>query len=974
MEQFTNIHGLLLTLQYVTVGVLFLEILIVFSKWKNTIHSYLFLACVASFVSNLGYLFEMNAKTEDAYILALKLSYAGRVWIVLAFFLFAAKMCGIRIRKGILYALVAVHVGIYLAVTAVGKNTLYYTEYHFIPDAEFPKFYHENGTIHDLFMGLNAVLCLTAFCWIIREFRGAKTGKARQRIGMVIMAFGVQIFSFLLQALKLLSISDYYDLTMPGVFLGTVFMLIGILGFDLLGTREIAKDFAIDRISEGIIAVDNDGRIQYYNEPAAAIYPQFDSFYSAISRLKNRIAKGKDKGESASKNAEDQPMLTPYDIISKISEAAQKGENLTVEDRIYTPEENELMYKGESYGKLYALVDDTEHYQYMEELKKQKDIADSANEAKSLFLARMSHEIRTPINAVLGMDEMILREAGEKSIRGYAADIMTAGRTLLSLINDILDLSKVEAGKMEIIPVRYDLSTLLNDLVNMISQRAAKKGLTFQVNADAKIPHILIGDEIRIRQCAMNLLTNAVKYTEKGSLTLWVSYEKKDDTHILLTVTVTDTGIGMREEDMESLFSPYKRIEEKRNRTIEGTGLGMSITRQLLDLMGSSLTVHSEYGKGSEFSFTILQEVAKWEDLGAYTPGYDRMAADAYEYHELFRAPEARILVVDDTEMNLTVIQSLLKKTKIRIDTAMSGKEAVELAKKQYYDAIFIDHMMADMDGIETLKHIRELDTCKDIPTVALTANAVSGAREMYLEAGFTDYLSKPVDGGMLEKMLADLLPADKVLAVDELTAAEEKTANSEMELDLDLPEEIDGEAGLKNCGSAEGYRSVLSVFHQTAAAKAEEIEEHYREGRLDEYTIKVHALKSSARIIGAKELSELAAGLEAAGKSNDLEYIRGNTDTLLAMFRSLNEKLSVLDEKPESLPVISEDRMKEAYQTMIEIAGSMDYGLMEDLLKDLRKYGLSEKDEERIGRIGNMLTELDWDGIVQTAKEGLGS
>ncbi|MBR1441755.1 MAG: hypothetical protein IJ589_11105, partial [Lachnospiraceae bacterium] len=252
---------------------------------------------------------------------------------------------------------------------------------------------------------------------------------------------------------------------MPGVFLGTVFMLIGILGFDLLGTREIAKDFAIDRISEGIIAVDNDGRIQYYNEPAAAIYPQFDSFYSAISRLKNRIAKGKDKGESASKNAEDQPMLTPYDIISKISEAAQKGEKLTVEDRIYTPEENELMYKGESYGKLYALVDDTEHYQYMEELKKQKDIADSANEAKSLFLARMSHEIRTPINAVLGMDEMILREAGEKSIRGYAADIMTAGRTLLSLINDILDLSKVEAGKMEIIPVRYDLSTLLNDLV-----------------------------------------------------------------------------------------------------------------------------------------------------------------------------------------------------------------------------------------------------------------------------------------------------------------------------------------------------------------------------------------------------------------------------------------------------------------------------------------------------------------------------
>ncbi|MBO4414923.1 MAG: hypothetical protein J5824_02950, partial [Lachnospiraceae bacterium] len=331
---------------------------------------------------------------------------------------------------------------------------------------------------------------------------------------------------------------------MPGALFGTVFMLIGIVGFDLLGTREIAKDFAIDRISEGIIAVDNDGRIQYYNEPAAKIYPEFDAFFSADTGTREKTADNSDKSAREPGKHGMTRVYTPYDIISSIAEAVQNGETLKIDDRVYTPEENELLYRGENYGKLYALVDDTEHYQYMEELQKQRDIADSANEAKSRFLASMSHEIRTPINAVLGMDEMILRESGEQHVRAYAADIMSAGRTLLSLINDILDLSKVEEGKMEIIPVQYDLSSLINDLVNMISGRAAKKGLKFNVNVDEHIPHLLLGDEIRIRQCAMNLLTNAVKYTEKGEVKLALSYEKREQDHILLTFTVEDTGIG----------------------------------------------------------------------------------------------------------------------------------------------------------------------------------------------------------------------------------------------------------------------------------------------------------------------------------------------------------------------------------------------------------------------------------------------
>ncbi len=963
-----NSHDILLIVQYITIGVLFVEICAVFLKWKNPIHSYLFLACMATFISNVGYLFEMKAMSEETYLSALKISYIGRVWIVFAFFLFSAKLCGKRVPKALTAFLILLHIGIYVFVLGIGSNGLYYKEYQFVSDPEFPRFYHSNGYIHDLFMSTNGILAFTALYWVIMEYRKETLKNSKTRFFMLIMAYGVQLAAFLLHATGVFGISKYYDLNMPGALFGTVFMLIGILGFDLMGTREIAKDYAIDRISEGVIAVDNTGRIQYYNEPAAKLYPEFDIFFS-----------GKKGSGGAASNGDRSKIYTPYDIVAFIIDAVRKGETLTIGDRIYTPEETDLLYKGESYGKLYALVDDTDHIRYMEELQKQRDNADSANAAKSKFLANMSHEIRTPINAILGMDEMILRESGEKPVRTYAADIMSAGRTLLSLINDILDLSKVEEGKMEIIPVQYDLSSLVGDLINMTRGRAEKKGLKLNVNVDEHIPRILLGDEIRIRQCAMNLLTNAVKYTEEGEVTLSVSYEKKEQNHILLSFSIEDTGIGMKEEDMENLFSPYKRIEEKRNRAIEGTGLGMSITRQLLDLMGSSLSVSSEYGKGSVFSFAIDQEVIKWEEIGDYSAGFNSMAGTEYEYHELFHAPEAKILVVDDTEVNLTVIENLLKKTEVKIDTAMSGKVAIELARNNMYDVIFIDHMMPDMDGIETLEHIRKSGMSKDASAVALTANAVSGAREMYLEAGFTDYLSKPVDGEKLERMLLALLPEEKIkeqgeneeLCVDEVNGVND-AGTDRLSAELKEIQGIDIDAGLKNCGSEEGFLSVLTVFHKTAVVKADEIENYYKQGDIDNYTVKVHALKSSARIIGATALSELAKELEDAGKRGDMDHINCYTDRLLAMYRTLDSKLAMLEKSDEVLPEIDSRSLKEAYNTMVEIAGSMDYGLMENLIKDLRGYKLPEQDAERVTGIEGMLNELNWDGIIKTAGEGM--
>ncbi len=406
----------------------------------------------------------------------------------------------------------------------------------------------------------------------------------------------------------------------------------------------------------------------------------------------------------------------------------------------------------------------------IEKLAYERNRANEANRTKSAFLANMSHEIRTPINAILGMDEMILRESSERETLSYASDIQAAGRTLLSIVNDILDFSKVEEGKMEILPTQYELRSVVNDLVNMVRDRADKKGLRLEVELDENTPQLLYGDAIRIRQCVLNMLTNAVKYTENGSVTLGVGYKKLSGKKILLRFRVADTGIGMKSEDMERLCSPFVRIEESRNRSIEGTGLGMSITQQLLDLMNSKLEVKSVYGEGSEFSFAIEQPVVKWEPVGPFTAHMTEVRRRAY--HELFRAPDAHILVIDDTPMNLTVIRGLLKKTQIEIDTAESGREALRMAAEQSYDVIFIDHMMPEMDGIQTLREMKKLPLVKDAVFIALTANAVTGAREMYIEAGFTDYLSKPVDGARLENMLANYLPPEKLAAPAETPPA----------------------------------------------------------------------------------------------------------------------------------------------------------------------------------------------------------
>ncbi len=402
-----------------------------------------------------------------------------------------------------------------------------------------------------------------------------------------------------------------------------------------------------------------------------------------------------------------------------------------------------------------------------DELHDISEKAKAASDAKSAFLSNMSHEIRTPINAVLGMNEMVLRESNDETIITYAENIQTAGTTLLSLVNEILDISKIEAGRMEIIPVEYDISSGINDIVHMIQPRADEKGLVLELDIDSNIPCRLYGDEVRIRQILTNILTNAVKYTEKGKVTFTLGFDKieNEPDSIIIKAYIRDTGIGIKKENIPLIFSEYERFDEERNRHIEGTGLGMPITQKLLNMMGSTLEIESEYGKGSVFGFRLKQKVVNHQPLGDYQLSYKKNLAKRKKYKAQFTAPDARVLVVDDTKMNLFVFKSLLKQTKVQIDTATSGDEGIAAAVKNEYDIIFLDHMMPRKDGIETLKELKETDnnSSKDAVIICLTANAISGMRDQYISAGFDDYLTKPIDSVKLEEMMMRYLPDEKV-------------------------------------------------------------------------------------------------------------------------------------------------------------------------------------------------------------------
>ncbi len=549
-----------------------------------------------------------------------------------------------------------------------------------------------------------------------------------------------------------------------------------------------------------------------------------------------------------------------------------------------------------------------------------KNKSDNASRAKSDFLSSMSHEIRTPMNAISGFSELILAEKDlNENARKYANDIKASSESLLSIINDILDFSKIEAGKFEIIEGNYRLSSMLNDVYSIIGVRIGEKGIALDVITEGRIPDGLVGDESRVKQVFLNILNNAVKFTNRGSITLTISWENLKEDYGILHASVKDTGIGIREEDLERIFESFSQVDTVRNKSIKGTGLGLAICKNLVGLMGGKISAVSTYGQGSTFSFSFKQKI--YDDNPCEFDPNNLKREERKAFSVPFTAPDASVLIVDDNKVNLEVAKGLLRQYGVHVYAALSGEEALDMIfREQPFDIIFMDHMMPKMDGIETTAHIRHRETDENVPIIALTANAIKGADKLFLDAGMNDYISKPIDlrhlAAVMEKWIPEqkkirnTAPADEEVSheskqtetgssndnpSDRITSVLQKEIQNEGE--FAVLKGIDAKTGLENClGDTDTYSGLLQTFIDSDSYN--EANRFYLENDIENYKITVHGMKSAANYIGALKLSAYAKMLEMYAKDGDTKSIDRDHQGLQPLYKevadSINEYLGV--------------------------------------------------------------------------------
>ena len=946
--------SLFIGIQYLGIIIIFAQVMVLLLYRPSNLQRMLLIIELATLVNHVGCLLMMQATTAETALMAVKFSYIGKPYILLAIFLFLLYFYRVHIPTFIKYALCIFHVCISLLVLTCEHHRLFYSSMEFVDEGYFPHLVFGHGP----FYILNTVLIFFYFVMglvlSIVKYKNMHT-RDEQRCTFYLDAIIVVGAAGLVTYFT--GITGGYDTTLPSYLIGNILLQICMMKYNMLDALEVARDTIVDEIAQGILVVSPDDHIIYDNQQLRQIFTT-DSVYHQDEAYET---------------------LQAYFAL---------GEKFSRNDHIYEIRKKVIEKNGIGYGDMYVVSDVTENYNHAVELERQMVIAEMANRAKSDFLARMSHEIRTPINAIIGMDEMILREGREPVVKKYAMNIKSAANTLLSLINDILDSSKIESGKLEIVPMEYELDSLLNDVVNAIYLKAADKGLELLINVDENLPNHLYGDDVRIRQILTNLLNNAVKYTHEGEIRFTVENRSRAGETILY-FEVSDTGIGIKEKDLPKLCEAFERIEVSRNRNIEGTGLGMSIVSDLLHLMGSQLHVHSVYGEGSTFSFELVQRAVSEEKIGDYEERIRNMhQGDTYRCR--FFAPQARLLVVDDNDTNRMVFCNLLKQTKVQIVEADSGAACLEAVQNEHFDLIFLDHMMPDMDGVETLRRMKVLpdNRCAHTPVVALTANAVTGAKEKYMELGFDGYVSKPIVSEKLELLIVELLPKGLVETVTEHETGRHHESEEADVLDYEnnsgkeehsLPE-IDGIdwnyahiyipddavllLTLKNI-----YRAMNSDLNQLT----ELYQNIYNEEGMAAYRIKVHALKSTNASVGAVMVSQLARLLEHKAIEQDVQSIERLHPVLMEQLKNLMTALQVYygpEADGQSMP---EAVLEQQLQELIEALQAYDYDKADAITEKLESCDCSPELKAGIRKLREQEFQLEFEECMETASQMLG-
>lgn len=856
--------------------------------------------------------------------------------------MFMIRWKNIKIPQWVIHLLLVLNMGFYVMIATVDYHHLYYKDYWLAPSKANLNGYTleiSPAPMYYVYMAFLLAEIMTTIGIIISSYCSQRSMPNKGKIHFLMIA--AMLSPMLLLSLRILKILKGDDPTPLGILLSCIFMSIAVVKYGLFDPVKNAKNYIIDNLKEAVIVTDADHRFLFLNSMA-------DKIITSIN---------KEQG---------------YSTDDKIYAFIQGSQDFfDWKDRHYQVEETVLKDNELIQGYMMTIVDVTKIIEQNHLMKRLVLQTEDANRAKTNFVSNMSHEIRTPMNSIVGITEILLRSRHSPKEQEYLLNIQSSGRVLLTIINDVLDCSKMEASKMQLFDEPYDTCSLFHDLRISMENRIGHSGLELIYDIDQDIPCKLKGDMGRIRQVIINLVNNAIKYTEKGSVRFSVHVRQKNTDKVMLYYEVADTGIGIRKEDQKILFDAFQRVEMDRNRYVEGTGLGLTISQNLVNMMGGVIEVESEYGKGSRFFFTIEQTIIDPTPVSAVNYNGQKDNVTEKEAECLFIAPEAHILLVDDNELNLVVAKELLKPLRMQIDTAENGLQAVKMVRGSQYDLVLMDHMMPVMDGIEAAKAIRALpeDKYQKLPIIALTANAMVDARKEFLNAGMNGFVAKPIDFARICNQLKLWLPKDlvrdvpkeeaKKLLADDLSDREIQPEDPQMGFSF--------EEGVKHCGSKAALMKTIRIFYRTIDSKANKIEQCLKEGLISDYVIEVHALKSSALLIGAVPLSEAAKELEGYGKQGKTELLEEKTPDLLAMYRDFKDILKPYADKEEAArQEASNGEWCQALQQIHQCIEQFDLDGVDRIMEKLEEYQIPECIRESMDQLRVYVADVSLEEIME--------